>query len=107
MVMEAWQMLHVVEGVVDKEGDEYFDDELFFEEEEEAIKAVAKFFSKQKHPAAYYLKGHLYENGICYIKKNMTRARHWYGKAAEAGDEVARWKLKQLEDEEAAESEKK
>ena len=56
MVMEAWQMLHVVEGVLEKEGEEYFDDEMFFEEEEEAIKAVAQFFSKQKHPAAYYLK---------------------------------------------------
>ena len=99
MVMEAWQMLHRVEGIVEKAGDEYFDDELFFEEEEEAIKAVAKFFSKQKHPAAYYLKGHLYENGICYIKKNMTRARHWYKKAAEAGDEVAAWKVKDLEKE--------
>lgn len=90
-------MLHVVEGVVEKEGDEYFDDEMFFEEEEDAIEAVAKFFSKQKHPAAYYLKGYLYEQGICYIKKNMTRARHWYEKAAAAGDEVAAWKLKQLE----------
>ena len=27
----------------------------------------------------------------------MTRAIHWYEKAAEAGDEVAAWKLKQLE----------
>ena len=100
MVMEAWQMLHVVEGVVEKEGDEYFDDEMFFEEEEAAIEAVAKFFSKQKHPAAYYLMGYLYEYNICYIKKNMAKARHWYGKAAAAGDEVAAWKLKLLEEEE-------
>ena len=99
MVMEAWQMLHVVEGVVEKEGEEYFDDEMFFEEEEESIKAVAKFFSEQKQPAAYYLKGYLYEQGICYIKKNMTRARHWYEKAAAAGDEVAVWKVKDLEKE--------
>ena len=97
MVMEAWQMLHVVEGVVEKEGDEYFDDEMFFEEEEDAIEAVAKFFSKQKHPAAYYLMGYLYDYNICYIKKNMTRAIHWYEKAAKAGDEVAEWKVKQLE----------
>ena len=98
MVMEAWQMLHVVEGVVQKEGEEYFDDdEMFVEEEEEAIKAVAKFFSKQQHPAAYYLMGYLYEYNICYIKKNMAKARHWYGKAAAAGDEVAAWKLKQLD----------
>lgn len=103
MVMEAWQMLHVVEGVVEKEGEEYFDDELFFEEEEEAIEAVAKFFSKQKRPAAYYLMGYLYEHNICYIKKNMAKARHWYGKAAAAGDEVAAWKLKQLEEEESEE----
>lgn len=101
MVMEAWQMLHRVEGTVEKEGDEYFDDEMFFEEEEEAIKEIAQFFSKQKHPAAYYLKGYLYEEGICYIKENMTRARHWYEKAAEAGDEVAAWKVKQLEKEES------
>ena len=101
MVMEAWQMLHVVKGVVEKEGEEYFDDEMFFEEEEEAIKAVAKFFSKQKHPAAYYLKGYLYEHNICYIKKDMAKARHWYGKAAAAGDEVAAWKLKQMEEEES------
>lgn len=101
MVMAAWQMLHVVEGVVEKEGEEYFDDEMFFEEEEESIKAVAKIFSEQKQPAAYYLKGYLYEHGICYIKKNMTRAIHWYEKAAEAGDEVAAWKVKQLEEEES------
>ena len=100
MVMEAWQMLHVVEGVVEKEGDEYFDDEMFFEEEEVAIETVAKFFSKQKHPAAYYLMGYLYEYNICYIKKDMAKARHWYGKAAAAGDEVAAWKLKRLEEEE-------
>ena len=99
MVMEAWQMLHVVEGVVGKEGEEYFDDEMFFEEEEEAIEAVTKLFSEQKQPAAYYLKGYLYEHGICYIKKNRTRAIHWYKKAAEAGDEVAAWKLKQMEEE--------
>ena len=100
MVMEAWQMLHVVKGVVEKEGEEYFDDdEMFVEEDEEAIKAVAKFFSKQKHPAAYYLMGYLYEYNICYIKKDMAKARHWYGKAAAAGDEVAAWKLKQLEEE--------
>ena len=98
MVMEAWQMLHVVEGVVEKEGEEYFDDdEMFVEEEEEAIKAVAKLFSKQKHPAAYYLMGYLFEYNICYIKKDMAKARHWYGKAAAAGDEVAAWKLKQLD----------
>ncbi|MBO7492542.1 MAG: hypothetical protein J6T87_00180 [Bacteroidales bacterium] len=29
----------------------------------------------------------------------MTRALHWYEKAAEAGDEVAAWKIKQLEEE--------
>ena len=59
--------------------------------------ALAETFLAEKHPAAYYLKGYLYEYGLCYIKENMTRARHWYGKAAEAGDEVAAWKLKQLE----------
>lgn len=101
MVMEAWQMLHVVEGVVEKEGEEYFDDEMFFEEEEESIKAVAKFFSEQKQPAAYYLKGYLYEHGICYIKKDMAKAKLWYEKAAEAGDEVAAWKVKQLVEEES------
>ena len=100
MVMAAWQMVHVVDGVVEKKGEEYFDDdEMFVEEEEESIKAVAQFFSKQKQPAAYYLKGYLYEYGICYIKKNRTRARHWYKKAAEAGDEVAAWKIKDLEKE--------
>ena len=99
MVMWAWQLQHRVEGIVEKAEDEYFDDEMFFEEEEAAIKAVARFFSKQKHPAAYYLKGYLYEYGLCYIKENMTRARHWYGKAAEAGDEVAAWKVKDLEKE--------
>lgn len=98
MVMEAWQMLHVVDGVVEKEGEEYFDDdEMFVEEEEESIKAVAKLFSKHKHPAAYYLMGFLYEYNICYIKKDMTQARYWYGKAAEAGDPVAVSKLKKLE----------
>ena len=100
MVMAAWQMVHVVDGVVEKKGEKYFDDdEMFFEEEEESIKAVAQFFSKQKQPAAYYLKGYLYEYGICYIKKNRTRAIHWYEKAAEAGDEVAAWKIKDLEKE--------
>ena len=95
MVMEAWQMVHVVDGVVEKEGEVYFDDdEMFVEEEEEAIKAVAETFLADKHPAAYYLKGYLYEHGICYIKKNRTRAIHWYEKAAEAGDEVAAWKVK-------------
>ena len=95
MVMEAWQMVHVVDGVVEKEGEAYFDDdEMFVEEEEEAIKAVAETFLADKHPAAYYLKGYLYEHGICYIKKNRTRAIHWYEKAAEAGDEVAAWKVK-------------
>lgn len=107
MVMEAWQMLHVVEGVVGKEGEEYFDDEMFFEEEEEAIEAVAKLFSKQKQPAAYYLKGYLYEHGICYIKKNRIRAIHWYEKAAEVGDEVAAWKVKQMEGDVVAELGKK
>lgn len=34
-------------------------------------------------------------------EKNMTRAIHWYEKAAEAGDEVAAWKVKQLEEEES------
>ena len=29
----------------------------------------------------------------------MTRARHWYEKAAEASDEVAEWKVKDLEKE--------
>lgn len=96
-VMAAWQMIHVVDGPVEKEGDEYFDDEMFPEEEEEAIKWVAQFFSKLKHPAAYYLKGYLYESNICYIKKNMTRAKYWFRKAADAGDEVAEWKLKQLD----------
>ena len=97
MVMEAWQMLHRVEGTVEHEGEEYFDDEMFFEEEEESILAVAKFFSKQKQPAAYYLMGYLYEENICYIKANLGRALHWYEKAAIAGDEVAAWKVKQLE----------
>lgn len=97
MVMAAWQMIHTVEGIVENDGEEYFDDELFPKDEEEAIKAVAEFFSKQKHPAAYYLKGYLYESNICYIKKNMARARHWYEEAAAAGDEVAEWKLEQLE----------
>jgi TPR repeat protein len=99
MVMKAWQMLHVVKGVVEKEGEDYFDDdEMFFEEEEESIKAVAEFFSKQNHPAAYYLMGYLYEYNICYIKKDIAKASHWYGKAAAAGDEVAAWKLKKMEE---------
>ena len=101
MVMAAWQMLHVVKGKVTGHGEQYFDDEMFFEEEEESIEAVAKFFSEQKQPAAYYLKGYLYEHGICYIKKDMAKAKLWYEKAAEAGDEVAAWKLKQLEEEES------
>ena len=100
MVMEAWQMVHVVDGVVEKEGEVYFDDdEMFVEEEEEAIKAVAETFLADKHPAAYYLKGYLYEHGICYIKPNVFKAVEWYKKAAEADDEVAAWKVKDLEKE--------
>jgi TPR repeat protein len=41
--------------------------------------------------------GFLYEYNICYIKKDMTQARYWYGKAADAGDPVAVSKLKKLE----------
>ena len=100
MVMAAWQLLHMVEGVVEKEGEEYFDDdELFFEEEEAAIEAVAETFLAEKLPAAYYLKGYLYEQAVCYIKPNVFKAVEWYKKAAEAGDEVAAWKVKDLEKE--------
>lgn len=98
IVMRAWQMLHVVEGIVENDGDEYFDDELFFEEEEQAIKAVVEFFSMQKHPSAYYLKGYLYEHGICYIKPDLDKAIHWYEKAANAGDQVATWKLENIKE---------
>ena len=98
-VMAAWQMLHRVEGKVTGHGERYFDDEMFVEEEEESIKVVAETFLADKHPAAYYLKGYLYEEGICYIKADVFKAVEWYKKAAEAGDEVAAWKVNDLEKE--------
>ena len=97
-VMAAWQMLHRVEGKVTGHGEQYFDDEMFVEEEE-SIKAVAETFLADKHPAAYYLKGYLYEEGICYIKADVFKAVEWYKKASEAGDEVAAWKVNDLEKE--------
>lgn len=44
---------------------------------------VAETLLSEKHPAAYYLKGHLYEHGISYIKPDVFKAVVWYKKAAE------------------------
>ena len=80
-VWHAWRMFHVIEDFDD-------DDELYLEEEEMALNAVAETFSKLSHPSGWFLMGYLYDVGICYMH-NKEMAAEWYRKAAAAGAEFA------------------
>lgn len=87
-VCHAWRMFHVIEDFDD-------DDELYFEEEEMALRAVAETFSKLSHPSGWFLMGYLYNVGICYMR-NKKKAMEYYQKAADAGAEFAKERLTKI-----------